>query len=204
MPRRRSLAAPSRLPGWFRTCRDRRPVLGLVRDDERPSLAPDLASSRSRRPGRPVSIAGMRRANRNANMAAGYMRRRILRPRWTRPTYGVRSSARDPPRRSCGPATGAGSAHGAKLVTSTAHDLTSACSCRAVPWAAPAPSSLRVDVVSCVRSSPDPVPLRDPPRNGEPSPSRPIGWQGAFVKGRPNRAETGNLLTRGNFGLARK
>ena len=66
----------------------------------------------------------------------------------------------------------AGSAHGARLVTSQAHDLTSACSRPAVPWAAPAPSSLRVDVVSCVRSLPDLVPLRDPPRNGELSPSR--------------------------------
>jgi hypothetical protein len=28
--------------------------------------------------------------------------------------------------------------------------------------------------------------------------------RGALTKGRPNRAETGNLLTRGNFGLARK
>ena len=53
----------------------------------------------------------------------------------------------------------AGSAHGARLVTSQAHDLTSACSCPAVPWAAPAPSSVRVAVVSGVRRLPDPPTL---------------------------------------------
>lgn len=128
MPRRRSLAAISRLPGWFRTCRDRRPVLGLVRDDERPSLAPDLASSRSRRSGRPVEVAGMRRAIRETPIwrralcnAASFALDGQGQP-------GARASqARDPPRRSCGAARQADASLARRRVMTSQAPRTASC-----------------------------------------------------------------------------
>ena len=93
------------------------------------------------------------------------------------------SQARDPPRSSCGPATGAGSAHGAKLVTSPAHDLTSACSCPAVPWAARPPPRPRAST-SFLASVARPTPSRYGIRRGTANPRRRVNrLAGGFREG---------------------